>query len=51
MIPIPGSRKPERLAQNLHAAGVRLSASEVTRINSVLDNSDLLVFGGHAVKE
>lgn len=48
IIPIPGSRRPERLRENLHAADVSLSADEVGRIDDALDHMDLLVFGGTA---
>lgn len=48
IIPIPGSRKPERLRENLGAAQVTLTAEEVARIDAALDGMDLAVFGGHA---
>ena len=48
--PIPGSRKPERLRENLGAADFALSADEVSRIDALLDQLDLRVFGGHQVK-
>ena len=48
IIPIPGSRKPERLRENLEAAQVSLAAEEVARIDAALDGMDLAVFGGHA---
>lgn len=48
IIPIPGSRKPERLRENLEAAQVSLTAEEVARIDAALDGMDLAVFGGHA---
>lgn len=48
IIPIPGSRKPERLRENLEAAQVSLTAEEVARIDAALDGVDLAVFGGHA---
>lgn len=47
---IPGSRKPERLHENLGAVNVTLSADEVSRIDALLDQLDLKVFGGHQVK-
>ena len=50
IVPIPGSRKPERLRENLGAADVALSAEEVARIDRALDGMDLAVFGGHAVQ-
>lgn len=51
IIPIPGSRKPERLRENLAAADVEFTAAETARIDELLDGLDLLVFGGHAPKE
>lgn len=48
IVPIPGSRKPERLRENLEAARAELSAEEVARIDRTLDGMDLAVFGGHA---
>lgn len=48
IVPIPGSRKPERLRENLGAAQVELAAEEVARIDAALDSMDLAVFGGHA---
>lgn len=50
IVPIPGSRKPERLRENLEAARVELSAEEVARIDQALDGMDLAVFGGHAAR-
>lgn len=48
IIPILGSRKPERLRENLGAAQVSLTAEEVARIDAAFDGMDLAVFGGHA---
>lgn len=51
IVPIPGTRKPERLAENLGAADVALSADEVAAIDAALDAMDLSdVFGGSAVR-
>lgn len=47
IIPIPGSRKPERLWENLGAANVILSGSEIAAIDAKLDTMDIPVFGGH----
>ena len=47
MIPIPGSRKTERLQENLRASEITLTAEEITMIDSLLDKTDFLVFGGH----
>lgn len=48
IVPIPGSRKVERLRENLGAADVELSADEVARVDALLDTLELPVFGGHA---
>ena len=47
IIPIPGSRKTERLQENLHASEVVLTVEEISMIDSLLDKTDFLVFGGH----
>jgi aryl-alcohol dehydrogenase-like predicted oxidoreductase len=36
IVPIPGTRKPERLAENAAAAGIELSASDLARIQEIL---------------
>ncbi len=46
IVPIPGSRKPERLKENMGAAEVTLSAEEIKRIDRRLDTMEFLVFGG-----
>ncbi len=48
IVPIPGSRKVERLRENLDAANVALSAEEVACVDALLDTLELPVFGGHA---
>lgn len=48
--PIPGSRKPERLQENLGAAQVQLTQEEIRRIDQALDGMELEVFGGHAIQ-
>lgn len=50
IVPIPGSRKPERLRENLTAAQIELTADEIVRIDAALDGMDLAVFGGHPAK-
>lgn len=50
IIPIPGSRKPERLRENLGAADVALSPEEIARVNELTNRLDLMVFGGHAIR-
>lgn len=47
LIPIPGSRKPERLAEDFGAADVPLSAWDIARIDAALDTMHFAVFGGH----
>lgn len=47
IIPIPGSRKPERLKENFEAANIYLSQEEIVAIDEKLDSMKLLVFGGH----
>ncbi|MEU8935095.1 aldo/keto reductase [Streptomyces sp. NPDC048409] len=38
IVPIPGSRNPERVAQNAAAADLRLTATEIGRIREILPN-------------
>jgi aryl-alcohol dehydrogenase-like predicted oxidoreductase len=46
IVPIPGSRKPERLRENIEAAEINLSPQVISDIDAMLDTMDLLVFGG-----
>lgn len=51
VVPIPGSRKPERMRENLAAADVDLSADEVRAIDEALDGMEMsAVFGGTVLK-
>ncbi len=51
IVPIPGSRKVERMRENAGAAGVILSAAEVATPDQILDTIPMsAVFGGTAVK-
>lgn len=50
IVPIPGSRKPERLRENLASADIVLTPDEVAMLDKKLDSMDFLVFGGHAGK-
>ena len=51
-MPIPGSRKLERMRENLAAADVNLTFDEVSAIDKALDNMDMsAVFGGTALKK
>jgi diketogulonate reductase-like aldo/keto reductase len=47
-VPIPGSRKAERIAQNAAAGDVILSSAEIARIDIALDGMEFEVFGGNA---
>ena len=50
IVPIPGSRKPERIRENAGAAEVRLSADEIAAIDTALDGMEMSpVFGGSPV--
>lgn len=46
-MPIPGSRKTERLKENFEAAKIDLKPDEIAAIDEKLDTMQLLVFGGH----
>lgn len=46
IVPIPGSRKPERLRENLGAGEIVLSAAELEKIDSLVSTMELPVFGG-----
>lgn len=51
IVPIPGTRKRNRLTENLGAADVSLTAEEVASIDAALDAMDTSdAFGGSAVK-
>ena len=50
IVPIPGSRKPSRLEENLKAGDVVLTPEEVKAIDDKLSTMDFEVFGGHSAK-
>ena len=51
IVPIPGSRKVERMRENAGAADIVLSAAEVAQIDHILNTIPMsAVFGGTAVK-
>ena len=51
LVPIPGSRKVERMKENAGAAEVVLSPAEVETLDKILDTIPMsAVFGGTAVK-
>ncbi len=45
IVPIPGTSKSKRIAENAAAADILLSQEEVARIDTLLDGLDLAVFG------
>lgn len=47
IIPIPGSRKIERLKSNFEAGDVELSEEEIKVIDDKLNSMEFKVFGGH----
>lgn len=47
IIPIPGSRSIERMTENFAAVDVVLSNDEVEKIDNLLNNIDVPIFGGH----
>lgn len=47
IIPIPGSRKIERLESNFESGNIELSKEEVQTIDDKLDQMEFKVFGGH----
>lgn len=52
IVPIPGTRKIERLIENLGSSDIELSNDEILNIDKALDNMEMSeVFGGSAIKE
>ena len=51
IVPIPGTRSPERMEENAGAAEVMLSPQEVSKIDDALDHMNIsAVFGGTPCK-
>jgi len=51
LVPIPGTRKAERLKENADAAGIILTEQEVKEIDDSLSSMEISeVFGGSKVK-
>ena len=51
IVPIPGSRKTERMRENAGAADVALTPSEAAQIDHILETVPMsAVFGGTAIK-
>ncbi len=52
IVPIPGTRKKERMIENAGAAEIILTEKEVAEIDSLLDSIGMSeVFGGHSAKK
>ncbi|MBR4444597.1 MAG: aldo/keto reductase [Lachnospiraceae bacterium] len=51
IVPIPGSRKIERLKANFEAGNIILTPEEIAGIDAKLDTMDFAVFGGHSAKK
>ena len=50
LVPIPGTRRPDRLRENLGAADVSLTADEIAAIDKALDGMEMSqVFGGSQI--
>lgn len=50
IVPIPGSRKIERLKENFEAGNIILTEEEIQAIDEKLATMDFEVFGGHQAK-
>lgn len=50
IVPIPGSRKIERLKENFEAGNIILTKDDIDMIDSKLSTMDFKVFGGHGGK-
>lgn len=50
IVPIPGTRKPERLRENAGAADIKLTREEVTALDDALEHMEMsAVFGGSKI--
>lgn len=49
IVPIPGSRKIERMRENAEAVSVSLTASEIKHVDQALEKMNMPVFGGHRI--
>jgi aryl-alcohol dehydrogenase-like predicted oxidoreductase len=47
IVPIPGSRKLNRLEENFQAGDIEVTENEISEIDALLDTIDFDVFGGH----
>ncbi|MDQ0204400.1 aldo/keto reductase [Pectinatus haikarae] len=51
IVPIPGSRKIERMKENAESADIMLTISEIEHIDQALSKMELPVFGGHHIEK
>ena len=52
IVPIPGTRKPERMKENAGAVDIVLTAAEVRALDAALDSIKMSdVFGGSQIKK
>lgn len=52
IVPIPGTRKKERMIENAKSADIILTEKEISEIDALLDNIPMSeVFGGHSAKK
>ena len=47
IIPIPGSRKIERIQSNFDAGNIELTKEEINKLDTKLSSMEFKVFGGH----
>ena len=47
IVPIPGSRKLERIEENFNAANIEVTKEEIKMIDDLIHSIDFDVFGGH----
>lgn len=51
IVPIPGTRKPERMTENAGAADIKLTEKEISELDAALDKMKMsAVFGGSRIK-
>lgn len=51
IVPIPGTRRVDRLLENLGATQIHLSPTEMVELTALLDSADLPVYGRNAAKK
>ncbi len=51
IVPIPGTREPERMRENANAADVKLTKDEIDKIDNALSLMTFIVFKGHGSRQ